>query len=99
MTSTILELLESACVEYRYLEHPPTRTSSESAEARGEPLSIGGKSLVLKVGDTFRLCVLGADRRIRSNAIRRHFRSAKARFATREELLKLTGLVPGCVPP
>ncbi|MEM8711232.1 MAG: YbaK/EbsC family protein, partial [Planctomycetota bacterium] len=35
----------------------------------------------------------------RSNAIRRHFHSSKARFATREELLRLTGLVPGCVPP
>ena len=31
--------------------------------------------------------------------MRRRFGENRARFATREELLELTGLVPGCVPP
>ena len=34
-----------------------------------------------------------------SNRVRRHFGEKKARFATRDELLERTGLVPGCVPP
>ncbi|MCW8926211.1 MAG: hypothetical protein OQJ84_08145, partial [Xanthomonadales bacterium] len=31
--------------------------------------------------------------------IRRHLGVKRTRFATREELQEMTGLVPGCVPP
>jgi prolyl-tRNA editing enzyme YbaK/EbsC (Cys-tRNA(Pro) deacylase) len=79
--------------------HGPTRTSRESAAARGEPLEVGGKSLLLKVGQEFCLCVLSAARRLDSNAVRRRLGARGARFATRAELLTLTGLVPGSVPP
>ncbi len=96
---SIIDLLDEARVSYRMVEHGPTRTCEESAAARGEALEIGGKSIVLKVGQTFRLCVLSAARRLNSNAVRRHFGESRARFATAEELAELTGLVPGCVPP
>lgn len=99
VTERILALLDGRGVDYRFVEHGPTRTSEESAAARGESIDIGGKSIVLKVGETFRVCVLSAGRQIGSNAVRRHFGATRARFATREELLELTGLVPGCVPP
>lgn len=98
-TGVIRAMLDSAGVDYRYVEHGATRTSQESADARGESIRIGGKSLVLRVGETFRVCVLSAERQINSNRVRRHFGENKARFATPEELLELTGLVPGCVPP
>ena len=32
-------------------------------------------------------------------AIRKHLGASRFRFATAEELLELTGVVPGCVPP
>lgn len=99
VTARIRELLDDADVPYRVLEHGPTRTSEESAAARGERLEHGGKALVVKVGDTFRLCVLSAARAIDSNRVRRHYGESRARFATRDELRALTGLVPGCVPP
>ncbi len=99
VTARIRGLLDAAGVDYRYVEHGPTRTSEESAAARGEVLEVGGKSIVLRVGDTFRVCVLSAARQINSNRVRRHFGESRARFATREELHDLTGLVPGCVPP
>lgn len=98
-TARIRALLDDAGVTYRYVEHEPTRTSEESAAARGEDLAVGGKSIVLKVGDTYRVCVLSAAMQLNSNRVRRHFRESRARFAAREELMDLTGLVPGCVPP
>ena len=91
--------LAASGVSFREVHHAPTRTSEESARARGEELRIGGKALVIKVETTFRLFVLSADRKLDSGAIKQHFSGKKTRFATPEELLEMTGLVPGCVPP
>ncbi|HWP38578.1 MAG TPA: YbaK/EbsC family protein [Gemmatimonadales bacterium] len=97
--AAIRHLLHEHGVAFREVHHPPTRTSEESARARGEPLEVGGKAIVLKVGDTFRLFVLSAARSLDSAAIKRHFAVKKTRFATGEELESLTGLAPGAVPP
>lgn len=91
--------LRVAGASYREIEHPPTRTSEESALARGEPLSVGAKALLLRVEDIFRLFVIPADKKLDSAAVKRHFGVKSLRFATPEELLALTGLVPGSVPP
>ncbi len=92
--------LDREGVSYRTVHHPPTRTSEESAHARGEDLRVGGKALLVRVGDDdFRLCVLSAARKLDSAALKAHFGVKKLRFATAEELLRLTGLVPGSVPP
>lgn len=86
-------------VPFREVRHEPTRTSEESARARGEQLRVGGKSLLIKADDTFRLLVLSAEKKLDSAAIRERFGARKTRFATPDELLDLTGLVPGSVPP
>jgi Ala-tRNA(Pro) deacylase len=86
-------------VSFREVHHEPTRTSEDSARARGEELRVGGKALLIKVDDVYRLFVLSADRKLDSAAIKRHFAARKTRFATPEELADLTGLVPGAVPP
>ena len=86
-------------VTAREAHHEPTRTSEDSARARGEEMRVGGKALLLKVDDTFRLFVLSADRKLDSAAIKQHFGAKRTRFATPEELMQLTGLVPGSVPP
>jgi len=91
--------LEAEGVEFDEFRHAPTRTSEESAKARGEELSNGGKALLIKVGDAFELFVLPADRRLNSRAIRDELGVRRIRFASAEELLELTGLVPGSVPP
>ena len=62
-------------------------------------MEIGGKAILLKTDDVFRLFVLSASRRVDSAAIRRQLQAKKTRFASREELFGLTGLVPGSVPP
>src|SRR5579862_6345541 len=91
--------LSAEGVSFREVHHEPTRTSEDSARARGEELRVGGKALLIKVDATFRLFVLSADRKLDSAAIKQHFNAKKTRFATPEELAELTGLVPGSVPP
>jgi Ala-tRNA(Pro) deacylase len=95
----IREWLTVEGVAFREVHHAPTRTSEESALARGEELRVGGKALLLKVDDTFRLFVMSAARKLDSGAVKKRFGSKKIRFATPEELMELTGLVPGSVPP
>jgi len=96
---SILSWLQRENVPYRHVRHEPTFTSEESARARGESVQVGGKALVVKVGDEFRLFVLSAACKFDSNAVKAHFGVKKTRFADRDELLQLTGLVPGSVPP
>lgn len=96
---SIRQFLRDHQAEFREVHHAPTRTSEESAAARGEPLYLGGKAILLKTDDAFRLFVLPADRKLDAAAVRQRLIVKKTRFATAEELLRLTGLVPGCVPP
>ena len=99
MKNAIRDWLHREAVVFREVQHAPTRTSEESAAARGEELRIGGKALLIKVDADFRLFVLSADRKLDSAAIRGYFHAKKTRFASPEELLQMTGLVPGSVPP
>lgn len=91
--------LDACDIQYRHVHHEPTPTSEAAAAARGENLSIGGKALLMKVGKEFTLFVLSAALKIDSPAIKRAFGARKLRFATADELMAQTGLVPGSVPP
>ena len=95
----IKSMLASHPISFREVHHEPTRTSGESAKARGEDISIGGKAILMKLDDTFKLFVLSAAKKIDSQKIKVRFGAKKLRFATPEELSQLTGLVPGAVPP
>ncbi len=96
---SIRGLLDQKGVPYREVHHAPTFTSEQSAQARGESVRIGGKALLLKIGADFRLFVLSAALKLDSGAVRKHLSTRTSRFATKEELAELTGLVPGSVPP
>jgi Ala-tRNA(Pro) deacylase len=95
----IKDQLDQHAITYREVHHEPTPTSAEAAKARGEDISIGGKAILLKVGKVFKLFVLSAALKIDNAQIKSYFSAKKLRFATPEELLDLTGLVPGSVPP
>lgn len=103
MNSTVLESIRSFLNEqgitFKETSHAPTYTSEDAAAARNEPLDIGGKAIVAKVGDEFAVFVLSGARRLNSRAICKHLGETRFRFASREELHELTGLTPGCVPP
>ncbi len=53
----------------------------------------------MKADAGFHIAVLSADRKLDSRTLQIILNSRKLRFATAEELLDLTGLVPGSVPP
>ncbi len=95
----IKELFDQHQIEYKVINHPPTKTSEESAFHRGEPLKIGAKALVVKIDEMFHLLVIPADRKLDTKKIKVLFHSKSLRFATPEELMQLTSLVPGSIPP
>ena len=97
--ASILAHLDGNGVEYRLLHHEATRTSEDSARVRGESMEIGGKSLVLKAADRFIVLVISAALRAQSKGLRKALGVKRLRFANPDELLALTGCVPGCVPP
>lgn len=95
----IRQHLDGLGISYREIHHEPTPTSEDSARARGESLAVGGKALVLRLGEGgYGLFVFSAARRLDSGSVRKRY-GRGIRFATPEELLELTGLVPGSVPP
>ena len=97
--SKICTLLTDKNVVFRMVHHQPTFTSEESAAARGEEVKIGGKALLMKVDDEFKLFVISAALKADSKKIKQYCKAKSIRFATKEELLELTSLVPGSVPP
>lgn len=99
LLAAIRAALSATGATWREVEHEPTRTSEESARARGEPLEIGAKALLVKADERFVLLVLSAARKLDSKKLRAALGTRTTRFATPDELLELTGLVPGSVPP
>jgi Ala-tRNA(Pro) deacylase len=92
-------LLKQHGVEFSVLRHEPVYTSEEASRVRGTPLSSGAKALVCKGDDALVMFVVPADRKLDSGAVRRANGWRKLRFATRDEVLQLTGLLPGSIPP
>jgi Ala-tRNA(Pro) deacylase len=92
-------LLGQYHVDFTVLRHEPVYTSEEAARIRGTTLSSGAKALICKGDDTKVMFVLPADRKLASSLVRRAYGWKKLRFATREEVLELTGLTPGSIPP
>lgn len=99
MFDAIKSFLDARGVVYRTVHHEATHTSEESAIARNEDISVGGKALLMKVDGAYLLFVISAAKKVDSQKIKQRFGAKKLRFASAEELLQHTGLVPGSVPP
>jgi Ala-tRNA(Pro) deacylase len=95
----VQEKLTAAGVAFTVLRHAPVFTSEEAAAVRGVPLSSGAKALLVKAGDAFGMFVVPADRKLDSKKARAHLGVKALRFASREEVERLTGLQPGSIPP
>jgi Ala-tRNA(Pro) deacylase len=95
----IESLLNEHSVAFEVLRHEPVYTSQQAADVRGTPLSSGAKALVCRGDDRFAMFVIPADRKLASREVRRFLGWKKLRFVTREEVLALTGLEPGSIPP
>jgi Ala-tRNA(Pro) deacylase len=103
METTVFErvkqLLGSQSVAFSVLRHAPVFTSEEAAAVRGTPLSSGAKALVVKMGERFVMLILPADRKLDNKRARDGLGAKALRFASKEEVLELTGLQPGAIPP
>src|SRR5206468_2883646 len=93
------EKLTAAGATFQVSRHAPVYTSEEAAAVRGVPLASGAKALVVKAGDDFRLLVVPADRKLDSKKARASLGVKSIRFADRAEVERLTGLLPGAIPP
>src|SRR5262245_57485784 len=91
--------LNEAGISFTVLEHEPVYTSEQAAAVRGTPLASGAKALILNLDSQPSLFVLPADRRVDSRRLRTATNTRSLRFATAEEVLSLTGLRPGSIPP
>jgi len=94
----VANLLKEQCIAFQVLRHEPVYTSEEAARIRGTPLASGAKALICKSEDRFVMFVVPADRKLDSHAVRRAKGWRKLRFATREEVLELTGLATLSLP-
>ncbi|QDU30050.1 Prolyl-tRNA editing protein ProX [Anatilimnocola aggregata] len=92
-------LLDARQLPYEVLHHAPVFTSEEAAAIRGTTLASGAKALICKVDEQFVLIVLPADRKLASKLAKKALGGKSLRFATKEEVLQLTGLTPGSIPP
>jgi len=99
VTERVARWLREAGVAFEMLEHAPVRTSAEAAQVRGTPLEAGAKALVVRADDRFVHCVLPAHLKADNARLRAILGTRTLRFATPDELQRLTGCAPGAVPP
>jgi Ala-tRNA(Pro) deacylase len=99
VTERIEQWLRGEGARFRLFQHAPVFTSEEAARVRGTPIESGAKALVMLAGDAPVHVVLPGSRRVDNARVRAILGTRTLRFATPEELLSLTGCVPGAVPP
>lgn len=99
VTTRLLAFLREHQIAFRLMTHAPVFTSEEAARVRGTPIQAGAKALVLLAADRPVHAVLPAALRADNAKLRAILGTRTLRFATPEELLALTGCLPGAVPP
>lgn len=106
IVSKIIELLKNGGYWFETFEHEPVRTSEEAALVRtGYSQAQGAKAMIVRVkksatDKSFAMLVLPGDRRFDFAKVKQLFGASDIRFATEEEVIRLTGgVLPGGVPP
>ena len=99
VTDRLEAWLREAGVPFRVLAHAPVSTREAAARVRGTAPEAGAKALVVRAEERHVLLVLPGNRRADNARLRETLGTRKLRFVTPEELLGLTGCVPGAVPP
>ncbi len=103
MSSSIFDRVESLLkqhgITFQVLRHEPVYTSDEASRVLGYAAASGAKALICKANDAFVMFVISGDRKLASKAIRSAKGWSRLRFATLEEVQRLTGLQPGSIPP
>lgn len=95
----IKELLATEGIAYDIAEHAPVRTSEEAAKVRNTDASIGAKALIFYADAKPILIVLPGNKRVDTKKFKHAFAVKDLRMASKEEVLQLTGLEVGSIPP
>lgn len=101
----IEKLLRKNNIKFKVFEHEPTRTSEDAAKvrekfmnlSREEILKSGAKAMIVKSKDKYYQLVISASKKIDFKKVKNII--GKVRFATEEEVEKITDCAPGSVPP
>lgn len=100
---TLLRLLARGGAQFDVCRHVAVRTSEEAAAVRGATLASGAKAMLVSAkvasAEQVVLVVLAADRKLDSKRLKKELRAKGTRFVDPEEVRRLTGCVPGAVPP
>ncbi len=99
ITDKLLQLLELNNISFKEVDHDTAATCKASAQARGEEIKIGGKTILFKDKKDFRLFVISAAKQVDSNRVRKILQSQRLRFATNDELKDLCAVEKGALPP
>lgn len=95
----ILRLLEKNGVNFSHFVHEPVFTSKTAAKIRNTPLHQGAKALVLDTDQGNLLFVLPADLNADLEKVKKLIKLKKIALASKETVLKATGLEIGSIPP
>lgn len=106
LVNQILDQITSAGYWHEQFEHQPVRTSQEAAKIRtGYSLSQGAKALIVRVkksesDKSFVMLVVPGDKKFDGSKVKSLLKAKDIRFATEEEVAKITnGVQVGGVPP
>ena len=99
ISDRLAKVLTEKSIQYEVIKHKPVFTSEQAANVRGVSLSSGAKALICKTNDDYVLFTIPGNRRLATKRVRKELRFKKFRFASEDELFKLTGLKPGAIPP
>jgi aspartyl-tRNA synthetase len=95
----ILEKLQLGNLSFEYIHHQPVYTSEEAEQARGGKLEEGAKALVLQADKEFVLFVLPGNLRADLEKLQQFLGVKKLAMASKDSILKKTGLEVGSIPP
>lgn len=96
----IVAMMKERQIDFEHVVHEPVFSCEQAADVRGDELSEVAKSLVLKTKEgKFVQVVIAASEKVDSKKLRQVLQTKKTKFASREELLEITGLEPGAIPP
>ena len=95
----IKRMLDKEKIQYKLFEHEPVFTSEQAAKVRRTPLRQGAKALIMFADNKPIMIVLTADRKVNTKKFKADYKIKDLRMATPEEVIDITGVQIGAVPP
>ncbi len=95
----IIAAIKNAGFVYQTYEHEPVHTSADAAKIRQTSLHMGVKALVMYADGKPVMVGVSADRKVDMKAFKHTFAVRDLRMATPEEVLQVTSVPIGAVPP